>query len=803
MSGSDRGRVPARGGRARDRRRNRRPRGTGPQEEPSDLRLVAPALCAWAGALAALALAGPARWLLLVLCLAAVAWALRRRHWPAAGALLVAASTIACSIGHLHPCEHGPLAEAAAERAVVEVTARVAADPVRLEQRGPLPARGRAVVLVESVTVRGGHWRTHGRAEMSASGQPGEQIAGLQVGERVHLLARAQAPDDHDDGLVVLLRPAGGIDRLDGPGPADRAVNAVRSRLRESMRWSPGDQAGLVPSLVEGDTSRLDASLKEDFKASSLTHLTAVSGTNLTLMLVFVLALARAVGVRGWSLRALAVLVVAAFVALCRAEPSVVRAAAMGLVALAATGRRGLGPSGLRHLACAVWLLVLLDPWLARSWGFALSVAATGGILVWSPRWQRAVGSWAPPWLAESVCVPAAAQLATQPIITALSGTISMTGLIANMAAGPFVAPVTVLGLAAALTGLLCPPLGAALGWCAGWCAEPIIVTARLCARLPAATLEWPASGWSLAVLTACCGALAWLIGQAAHRPVACGALATALLVGCLWRPAAPGWPSDWLLVSCDVGQGDATLVRTGPHAALLVDVGPPGDAAARCLRAQHVEHLSMLVLSHFHDDHVGGLAEVLGAVSVDLALLSPLESPAAGARQVRALLAGAGVPARTTRAGDRVDIGRVSWQTLQSGREQLGEDPGAGQESSAENDSSILARITTAGPSVLVTGDLETGGQEQALQAGLDLHADVLKVPHHGSAHQSPEFLRATGARVALVSVGAGNSYGHPAARTLETLTREGMRVVRTDEAGAIAVAPAGGGAVRVVSQR
>jgi len=773
-----------------------------PAEPVPDLRLVAPALCAWAGALLALSAPAQVRLPALVGCLVVLAGAGARRRWAVAGAALVTASAIACSAGHIHGCEHGPLADAASDRAVVEVSARVAGDPVRFEQKGSFPAGARVAAVVETVTARGASWHVRGRVEISASGETGDRLAGLHVGERVRLVARAAPSRSRGDGLTAALKPQGDITSTAAPGPLDRVVNAVRSRLHESLRHNPDDQAGLVPSLVEGDVSALDGSLKEDFKASSLTHLTAVSGTNLTLMLAFVLVVARTVGVRGWWLRGLAVLVVVAFIGLCRAEPSVLRAAAMGVVALAATGRRGLGPAALRHLSCAVWLLILVDPWLARSWGFALSVAATGGILWWSGSWRRAMSTWAPEWLAESVCVPAAAQLATQPIITALSGSISLAGVAANMAAGPFVAPVTVLGLLAALAGVLCPPLGVVLGWCAGWCAEPIILIARACGRLPAATLTWPASGWSLAVLSCVCLALARVTGRVAHRPLGCCALAVLLVTGCLWRPAAPGWPSDWAVLSCDVGQGDATLVRTGRRAVVLIDVGPPGDAAARCLSEQHVDHVSLLVLSHFHDDHIGGLEGITRHARIDLALLSPLESPASGARRVRALLAAGGVPTRTARAGERISVGQVDWQTLQAHAPSTTAGAQA-LESSTENDASILGRITVQGISVLVTGDLETAGQDHAVAAGLDLHADVLKVAHHGSARQSPEFLAATGARLALISVGAANSYGHPADATVAELNRLGMTVLRTDLNGAIAVIPVAGGAVTAVSRR
>ena len=141
---------------------------------------------------------------------------------------------------------------------------------------------------------------------------------------------------------------------------------------------------------------------------------------------------------------------VVAFVVVCRVEPSVLRAGAMGLVALAGVGLAGGRGKGLRHLCVAVWLLVLLEPWLARSVGFALSTLATAGILWWGRRWALAM-TWAPAWLAESVAVPLAAQLATQAVVTAISGEVSVVGLAANALAGPFVGPATVLGLLAML----------------------------------------------------------------------------------------------------------------------------------------------------------------------------------------------------------------------------------------------------------------------------------------------------------------------------------------------------------------
>ena len=277
-------------------------------------------------------------------------------------------------------------------------------------------------------------------------------------------------------------------------------VERVRAGLREAVRHRAAEPRALVPALVLGDTSAITPALEADFRTTGLTHLTAVSGANLTVLLGFMLIMARWAGVRGWWLRIVGLVGVLAFVALCRSEPSVLRAAAMGLVVLAALGIGG-RRSGLRHLALAVMLLVLIDPYLSRSLGFALSVLASAGIIIWSRPWTQTLNRWLPLVVAESVAVPLAAQLSTLPLIAAISGRVSVVGLLANAVAGPLVAPATVLGFAAAGLSLVSALLAAVAGFGAAWSAQMIIWVARLAAALPGASWQWPASPVALGLL--------------------------------------------------------------------------------------------------------------------------------------------------------------------------------------------------------------------------------------------------------------------------------------------------------------
>lgn len=708
------------------------------------------------------------------------------------------------------------MARAAERRSIVMLDARVRSDPRQLAS-----AFGSdlwlVVVSIRLAEIDGHAWPTSCRVEVAASESDAERVSSLPVGSEVRITGRAALPRQRSQGICARVWITASPLVIAEPGPVDAVINRMRGGLRESMRWSARDQAGLVPSLVVGDTADIPTDLVDDFKDSSLTHLTAVSGTNLTLMLVFFVAAARAAGVRGWWLRALAIIVVAFFVTICRAEASVVRAAAMGLVALAATGRRGIGAAGLRQLAVAVWLVILIDPWMARSWGFALSAAATAGILWWAGPWQTRMRRWAPGWLAESLCVPAAAQLATQPLITALSGQISVVGLAANMAAAPFVGPVTVLGLLAALVSPLAGTLTAALGWLAGNFVQPIITIAHVAASAPMATLAWPPSAAGIVLLTVFCLLTAMILGRMLGYRSGCIAVSVVMIVACLGRPPSPGWLRDWQLISCDVGQGDATLVRVGAREAIVVDVGPDAESMAQCIRRAAVRTVPLLVLSHFHADHIGGLSGLMDNARVEVALVNPFLSPGSAAEQVRRQLSQAGIRVELAAAGQQWRIGDVSWRTIQAG--QPGQAVGTDGQSlmaqdsirtsslsseSEENDSSILGRVSGGGPSILLTGDLEPAGQLRAISSSADeLRSDVLKLPHHGSARQSEDFLAVTGARVALVSAGKNNRYGHPSAKALTLAARHHMAIVRTDERGSIAVKRRENDALDIVSVR
>lgn len=761
---------------------------TGPTEPAADPRLVGPAVAAWSSAALCLGLPGRITLVLVTVLLVGTLVAVRRGRLLAALVLTAAAAAGLAAGLRVVYAQSGALPELAAEQAVVTADVVLAGDP-----RVVHTAFGDQVVVTATARTVTGRGRTvAGRAPVLLTARPDLRLQDLDLGTRLTLVARLAAPQDAD--LAALLRVSRLTEIRAGPAWWWTMAGEVRAGVERAVdgHGMPGE---LVPALVVGDDSGLTRDLSDDFRASGLTHLLAVSGTNLTLMLGALLLAARRIGVRGRGLVVTGVLGAVGFVLLARPDPSVVRAAAMGLVALAgmtAGDRR----RGLRALCVAVLVLLLVNPWLARSVGFLLSVLATGAIVVVAPPWRDALMRWLPRWAAEAVAVPMAAQLACTPVVAAISGQASIVAVVANVLAAPAVGPATVAGLVAGLVSLVLGPVGELLGWVAlapaGW----IVSVGRFCAHLPGASLGWGTSPVALAALTGLCLGLAAGIRSVLSRRWL--ALSTAgLLVVVIVRPLpTPGWPPDgWVAVACDVGQGDGLVLSAGAGVAVVVDVGPDPTAMAACLRGLGVRQVAAVLVTHLHDDHAAGLSGVLDQVPVGEVELGPVRTPAESWRQLDAVTSEAGVPVRTIGSGERAQAGDVSWQVLWPPSSTPAEVVDGGEAGgSAVNDASLVLGVDVAGVRLLLTGDIEPPTQAALLRSGADLSADVLKVPHHGSAHQDPAFLDAVGAEVALVSVGADNTYGHPAPSLLAALAADGVDVARTDQDGAVAVVVDGG---------
>ncbi|QNN53362.1 ComEC/Rec2 family competence protein [Nocardioides mesophilus] len=779
-----------------------------PDQERPDLRVVLLACCAWAGSL--LVLLGSVSIAVAAVAAAAGAAAVAVRHrsrtsrgpgtqsgsdaddrrgarppWPrpsrAGTWLLVGCAVVTCasaSTAALRVEQHRatPVARLAQAQTSVSLTARVASDPVRREGRF-------APYVLVRLSVR----TVEGLGRSYRSAVPVLVIGDLdwldvRLGDTVEATGRLRPAQDETVAAVLLPRRAPTV--VAEQGALLSGADVVRRGIRASVVHGSRDAEALVPALVVGDDRQLSAEVVEDFRTTGLTHLAAVSGTNLTLVVGFLLVLARWAGVRGRGLVVIGGLGVVGFVLLARTEPSVVRAAAMGTVGLIGMGSHG-RTQGARALGVAVLVLVLVDPWLAVSWGFVLSAQATAGILFLGPVLRDALMRWAPRWVAEAVAVPFAAQLACTPAVAALSGQVSLVAVIANLLVAAAVGPATVLGLVGGLLMPVLPWAGVLVGTGAAASAWWIIAVATHLAPLPTAAVHWAAGPLGLAVLCALCAAIAagspWVFARRGPAVLTAAAMTLVVLVPL----PSPGWPpSGWVMVACDVGQGDGLVLNAGEGRAVVVDAGPDPPAIDRCLDRLGVREVPVVVLTHFHADHVDGLPGVLDGRRVDRILVTGLADPPAGAEEVRRWAGAAGIPVRTARFGEVHQLGLLRWQVIGPARLPRAEGPG-----SPPNNASTVLLVESRGVRILASGDIEPPAQEMLHAAVPDLRVDVLKVPHHGSADQDPELIGSLGAVLAVISVGVGNDYGHPAPATLALLEHAGLQVRRTDQDGDVAV--------------
>lgn len=473
------------------------PGGSTEARRRADLRLVPSALCPWAVAVAGAFL--PSFWTLLLcagLALAAVLLiALRRTGRPRRS--IQATLGLACILGLAvgahsalagYQREHGAMADTVSSGDGVVVQLLIVGDSKEASMPGAAGDRERWSVPADVIEVSANSMLIRGHARVLVVG--GEAWRQAAPGQRIRTTGKLKPakPGQPEAGILsansrpLVLESGSGF--LQAPGQ-------LRERFRKAAGWLPPDAAGLLPGMVTGDTTSLDESLEADMKTTGMTHLTAVSGANCSLVLGGFVLLARSLGLPRPGAALLALGGLGAFVMMVGPDASVLRAAVMGAVGLAAItgGRRG---RSLSFLCTAVAGLLLTDPTLGLELGFLLSVLATLGIVLLARPIASWAPSWVPSWLASAIAVPLAAQLLCSPVIVALQPQFSSYSLITNVAVAPFVAPVTILGTIAVPLVPLFPWLAVVPIAVAGASAEMVAAIARFFAGLPGAALPWP-----------------------------------------------------------------------------------------------------------------------------------------------------------------------------------------------------------------------------------------------------------------------------------------------------------------------
>ncbi len=641
-------------------------------------------------------------------------------------------------------------------------------------------------------------------------------VAGPGRGERV--LLRAPAPGLQGRGAGDEVRARGGWRALPRYEAAARrrgahallaatsaaatgrrraglagALDGVRRRAERALAVGlPGRLAALARGMVLGEDQSLDDRMREQFRASGLAHLVAASGANVALLAAMVLGIGALLGAPLRARLALALAAVVAYVPVAGGGPSIQRAGAMAAAALVAAlaGR----PAARWHallLAAAVTLAA--DPRAAGDPGWQMSFAAVLALLTVAPPLRRRLARRLPAGVADAVAVAVAASAATAPLLVAHFGRMSLVGIPANVVAAPAVAPVMWLGTLAAIAGQLAPALAAPFAALAAWPLAFVAAVAAGAASVPHAQVPVAATMAPLLIaVLAALGTAAAVPG--ARRLVRCRrwtltalAAAAVVVVGVVRAGPAghPGPPAGLVVSALDVGQGDATLVQHGGDA-VLVDAGPPGGPVVGLLRAAGARRIDLLVITHAQADHEGGAAAVLAALPVGAVLDGDDGLRTAAGAAWKGEARRRGVPVLRPVQGSVLRAGPLALSVLwPPQRTPAAGARAAGHSVAAEdpNRRAIVALLRDGGFSMLLTADAESD-----VTAGLALGpVDVLKVAHHGSADPGlGALLGLLRPAVALIEVGRGNPYGHPAPATMRAL-RTVPEVLRTDRDGTV----------------
>lgn len=589
-------------------------------------------------------------------------------------------------------------------------------------------------------------------------------------------------------------------------------IKAVRQHIKGTINKTLSERyRGLMMGIILGETKDIPTDMATDFKTTGLSHILAVSGLNISILIIAFGYIVRAATMnmekRGRYLAfAVTVGAVVFYMFLTKLQPSVVRAGVMGVAALVAVlvSRPG---NPFPALAAAAMAILVVDPAALFNIGFQLSFAATIAILVFTPLLETAFKA-GPRGLAAAASLTMAAQLGVAPLLILYFGRLSVISIAANVIAGPAIVPATILGIVISVSGVISTGLARIVAIITEPCLAYISGVANYFAGWPYASLSLPpVSAWHIVAYYLLIGLLylaltkynLWQSTRATindfpsrrfARTATASILLAALIIGLFGCQAANSQPPAGLrTIFIDVGQGDATIIQAEDGATILVDGGPEPDSAVTALRDYGIKAIDLMIVTHGHADHASGLETVVNGYFVKKAIVPPESSSRSLAGKIISALDRKGVSEKVAEQGQSYKVGKYLEVSILSPDQTILNTTSA-DESDDANNRAIVALIQYKRVRMMFTGDIEMSTEEAMVNDGEAGHVDVLKVPHHGSKNGADaRFINAVRPEIAVISVGLNNPFHHPAPSTVAKLKQAGAIVYRTDKNGSVII--------------
>nr|WP_275587065.1 ComEC/Rec2 family competence protein [Arcanobacterium pluranimalium] len=556
---------------------------------------------------------------------------------------------------------------------------------------------------------------------------------------------------------------------------------------------SETDASALVQGIVLGDDSQLSDDMRRSMKNQSLSHLTAVSGSHISILLLAVFSV---LGQRrAWLAAIFGALTITVLTLIVGPSASVLRALYMGLFVVFGVGMRR-PRDAIALLATTVIVVCFVNPQLSTQIGFILSVLATFGIVSGGSQLAQRISVIMPLWCAELIAIPLIASISTLPVIFTMQSSMSIWGVLANMVIAPVVAPLTICGLAALTVVSFAPHIATLFVWGAYICSRWIIYVVGVIEYFPASHI--PTIIVFLSHLLLLFGLIglarvrprtrarakaiigtrtrrkihlrtqsfyaafkskflpfitpitAWQRGAAPAQIAFLGLVFLAAILGVhkLVLPVSPTQIADWEIIQCDVGQGSAMLLRASSDT-VLVDVGKDPSKIASCLNDNSITTIDLLILSHFDLDHIGGASAIIGKIEVKEIWLSTNPYPLYNSEPLMRTITRHNIPYQSVKAGQSFH----NWLRIIHPRSASG-----GEENT--NRDSLVIDAKTATLHTVILSDVPKDVQDDLSNEASEV--DVVVVSHHGAKDQSARLAKAYKPKITLVSVGE-NTYGHP----------------------------------------